>query len=168
MALALFAALPLRAATLDLTTATIAELQAASAAGTLTAEKLTAAYLARIAAYDKNGPTINSVILLNPSALAEAKALDAERAAGHLRGPLHGIPIVLKDNIDTFDLPTTAGSHLLDGSIPPDDAFVTRKLRAAGAIIVAKVNLSEWAGGGGSSGASPSGSSASSPCSISA
>ena len=140
----------LRAAELNLTTATIADIQAAYAAGSLTAEKVTAAYLARIDAYDKKGPALNAVILLNPSALAEAKALDAERKAGKIRGPLHGVPIVLKDNIDTFDLPTTAGSQLLDGSIPPDDAFVVKKLRTAGAIVIAKVNLSEWAGGGGS------------------
>jgi amidase len=141
-------------ATLDLKTATVADLQAAYAAG-LTAEQVTAAYLARIAAYDQQGPVINTVIALNPHALEEARALDAERKVGKVRGPLHGVPIVLKDNIDTFDLPTTAGSQLLAGSLPPDDAFVTRKLRAAGAIIVAKVNLSEWAGGGGSvSGAS--------------
>ncbi len=140
----------LRAAEFDVTTATITELQAAMKSGDLTAEKLTQTYLARIAAYDQQGPVINSVILLNPQALATAKALDAERKAGKTRGPLHGIPIVLKDNIDTFDLPTTAGSQLLAGSVPPDDAFVAKKLRAAGAIIVAKVNLSEFAGGGGS------------------
>lgn len=138
------------AAPLDLTKADIAELNNAFANGTLTAEKLTAAYLSRIDAYDKKGPNINSVILLNPNAMAEAKNLDAERAAGKVRGPLHGIPIVLKDNVDTFDMATTAGSQLLEGSVPPDDAFVTKKLRAAGAIIIAKVNLSEWAGGGGS------------------
>jgi len=141
---------PLTATALDLTNATIAELNTAFADGSLSAEALTAAYLARIAAYDQKGPKINSVIYINPKALAEAKALDAERAAGKTRGPLHGIPIVLKDNYDTIDMPTTAGSQLLDGSIPPDDAFVVKKLRDAGAIIIAKVNLSEWAGGGGS------------------
>ncbi|ATC64766.1 glutamyl-tRNA amidotransferase [Nibricoccus aquaticus] len=148
--LAAMAALPLRAVPLDLTTATIADIQTAFSAGTLTAEKLTTAYLARIEAYDKKGPALNAVIVLNPNALAEAKSLDAERKAGKVRGPLHGVPIVLKDNIDTFDLPTTAGSQLLEGSIAPDDAFVVKKLRAAGAIVIAKVNLSEWAGGGGS------------------
>jgi amidase len=135
---------------LDITTATIADLQSAMSQGTLTAEKLTKLYLARISAYDKQGPTINAVITLNPKALETARALDAERKVGKIRGPLHGIPIVLKDNIDTFDLPTTAGSQLLAGSIPPDDAFITKKLRDAGAIIIAKVNLSEWAGSGGS------------------
>ena len=135
---------------LDLATATIADLQSAMKSGRLTSEKITETYLARIAAYDKQGPAINTVITANPNALAEAKALDAERKAGKVRGPLHGIPIVLKDNYDTFDLPTTGGSQLLAGSIPPDDAFVVKKLRDAGAIILAKVNLSEWAGGGGS------------------
>lgn len=139
-----------RAGTLDLKTATIADLQAAFKTGGLTSEKLTEAYLARVTAYDKQGPAINAVITLNPKALDEARALDAERKAGKIRGPLHGIPIVLKDNIDTFDLPTTAGSQLLEGSIPPMDAYVTKKLREAGAVIVAKVNLSEWAGSGGS------------------
>ena len=139
-----------RAHALDLNTATIAELNAAFAQGTLTSEKLTQAYLARIAAYDKQGPVINAVITLNPKAIETAKALDAERKAGKVRGPLHGIPIVLKDNIDTVDLPTTGGSQLLEGSLPPDDAYVTKKLRDAGAIIIAKVNLSEWAGSGGS------------------
>jgi amidase len=151
----LFIPVQLRAAELNLADATIADLQTAFAKGSLTAEKLTQIYLARIDAYDQKGPVINSVILLNPKALAEARALDAERKAGKVRGPLHGIPIVLKDNFDTFDLPTTAGSQLLAGSIPPDDAFVVKKLRDAGAIILAKVNLSEWAGGGGSTEGAP-------------
>jgi amidase len=138
------------AATLNLDTASIADIEAAYATGKLSAETVTKEYLARIAAYDKKGPAINAVITLNPKALAEAKALDAERKAGKIRGPLHGIPVVLKDNYDTFDLPTTAGSQLLDGSIPPKDAFVVKKLRDAGAIILAKVNLSEFAGSGGS------------------
>ena len=140
----------LGAAELTLETATIADLQAAFAKGTLTSEKLTDLYLARVAAYDKQGPALNAFITLNPNALAVAKALDAERKAGKVRGPLHGIPIVLKDNFDTFDLPTTGGSQLLEGSIPPDDAYVVKKLRDAGVIILAKANLSEWAGGGGS------------------
>jgi amidase len=83
-------------------------------------------------------------------AVAEARALDVERKAGKVRGPLHGIPIVLKDNFDTFDLPTTGGSQLLEGSIPRADAFVVKKLRDAGAVIIAKVNMSEFAAGGGS------------------
>jgi len=133
--------------------ATIPDLQAAFAKGTLTAAKLTDIYLARIEAYDKQGPAINAVITLNPNARAEAAALDEERKAGRVRGPLHGIPIVLKDNYNTHDLPTTAGSQMLEGSIPPADAFIVKKLRDAGAIILAKVNLTEFAGGGGAIGA---------------
>jgi len=150
LALGLLVATGLRATELTLETATIADLQAAFAKGTLTSEKLTGLYLARVAAYEKQGPALNAFITLNPNALAIAKSLDAERKAGKVRGPLHGIPIVLKDNYDTFDLPTTGGSQLLEGSIPPDDAYVVKKLRDAGAIILAKANLSEWAGGGGS------------------
>jgi len=145
-----FLAPGLRAADVEIENATIADIQRAFEKGTLTASKLTELYLARIAAYDKQGPAINAVITLNPNALAEAAALDAERKAGKVRGPLHGIPIVLKDNYNTFDLPTTAGSQLLEGSIPPADAFVVKKLRDAGAVILAKVNLSEFAGSGGS------------------
>jgi amidase len=138
------------AATLNIQTATIKDINDAFATGKLTSQKLVGAYLKRIETYDKKGPTINSIIYLNPNAMAEAKKLDAERRAGKVRGPLHGIPIVLKDNFDTFDMQTTAGSQLLEGHIPPDDAFTVKKLRAAGAIILAKVNLSEWAGSGGS------------------
>jgi len=138
----------LRAEPLDLSTATIGDLEAAMASGTLTAEKLTQLYLARIAAYDQQGPNINAVIFANPKALETARALDAERKAGKVRGPLHGIPIVLKDNYNTYNIPTTAGCQLLEGSIPPADAYVVNKLREAGAIILAKVNLSEFAGGG--------------------
>jgi amidase len=143
------------AAQLDLTTATIAELDAAMAAGRLTSEQLVGLYLKRIDAYDKKGPAINAVILVNPKALETARALDRERKQKGPRGPLHGIPVVLKDNFDTFDMPTTAGSQLLEGSIPPDDAYVVKKLRDAGAIIVAKVNLSEFAGSGGSVSGAP-------------
>jgi len=144
---------PLAVATsFDLSSATIADVQAAMDKGALTSEKLTRLYLARIKAYDKQGPAINTVITLNDKALAEARALDKERKAKGPRSPLHGIPIVLKDNYDTYDLPTTAGSQLLAGSIPPDDAYVVKQLRDAGAIILAKVNLSEFAGGGGSVG----------------
>ena len=117
------------AAALDLQTATIADINEELAAGKLTSEKLVNAYLKRIDAYDKRGPNINAVIYLNKKAVAEAKKLDAERKAGKVRGPLHGIPIVLKDNFDTFDMQTTAGSQLLEGHIPPDDAFTVKKLR---------------------------------------
>jgi len=140
------------ASQINLATASIADLQAAFADGSLTSEQLVRAYLARIDAYDKKGPTINTVIALNPKALAEARQRDAERKAGKIRGPLHGIPVVLKDNFNTFDMPTTAGSSMLKGNVPPSDAFVVKKMRDAGAIILAKVNLSEFAAGGGSVG----------------
>jgi amidase len=150
-----FGATLAQAATLDIKTASIADFNAAYASGKVTSAKVVEAYLKRIEAFDKKGPTINSVIYLNPNAVKEAKALDAERKAGKVRGPLHGIPVLLKDNFDTYDMPTTAGSQLLEGSIPPDDAFVVKKLREAGAIILAKVNLSEFAGSGGSVSGAP-------------
>lgn len=135
----------LRAATVTLESATIADLQAAIAAGALSSEKLVQLSLARIAAYDSAGPKLKSIILVNPNALAEARAADTERAAGRFRGPLHGMPVILKDNHDTFDLPTTGGSVFLEGSVAPDDAFIVKKLREAGAVILAKANLSEFA-----------------------
>ena len=135
------------AQTLTLSTATIEDLNAAFDSGTLTSERLVELYLARIEAYDQQGPALNAILWLNDAALATARALDAERRATGPRSPLHGIPVVLKDNIDTFDMPTTAGSLLLAGSIPPDDAFIVKKLRDAGAIILAKVNMSELASG---------------------
>src|SRR6185312_10463638 len=112
---ALTFSLSAQAATINITTATIPEIQAAYATGKLTSEKVTQAFIARIKAYDKQGPAINAVIMMNPNALAEAKALDAERKRGHVRGPMHGIPIVIKDNYGTHDMPTTAGSQLLKG-----------------------------------------------------
>ena len=133
---------------IDLTSATIAEINEAVDAGALTAERLVELCLARIAAYDDQGPRINAVISLNPNARERARELDAERERSGRRSPLHGIPVVLKDNFDTADIPTTAGSFLLQDSLPPDDAFVVRKLREAGAIVLAKVNLSEFASGG--------------------
>ncbi len=132
----------------DVTSATIEDINRAFDAGTWTSEQLVERYLARIAAYDDAGPALNAVITLNPGALDRARALDAERAADGPRSPLHGIPVVLKDNLDTVDMPTTAGSVLLAGSLPPDDAFLVRKLRDAGAIVLAKVNMSEFASGG--------------------
>ena len=111
---------PLVAKTIELDAATIADITAAFDAGTLTAEKLVQRCLARIQAYDRQGPALHAVITLNPKALETARALDAERKAKAPRSPLHGIPIVLKDNYNTFDLPTTGGSVLLEGSIPPD------------------------------------------------
>ncbi len=126
--------------------ATIDSLQARMTAGTLTAHELTAAYLARIVAIDKAGPKLNAVLELNPDALIIADALDAERKSGHVRGPLHGIPVLIKDNIDTADrMQTTAGSLALVGQRVPRDAGVAARLRDAGAVILGKTNLSEWA-----------------------
>ena len=136
------------AQTVDVTAATIEDINRAFDAGALTSEQLVERYLARVAAYDDAGPELNAVIALNPNALERARELDAERRSGGPRSPLHGIPVVLKDNFDTADLPTTAGSVLLEGSTPPDDAFLVRKLREAGAIVLAKVNMSEFASGG--------------------
>ena len=132
---------------IDLDSATIADINAAFNAGTLTAEKLTQMCLARIEAYDRKGPRLRAVITVNPRALDTARALDEERRTKGPRSPLHGIPVVLKDNFDTADMPTTGGSVLLEGSVPQDDAFLVKKLRAAGAIIVAKANMSEFASG---------------------
>ena len=133
------------AARFRLEEATVSEINKAFDAGALTSEQLVQLYLNRIDAYDKQGPSINAILTLNFNALAEAAALDLERNTTGPRSPLHGIPIVLKDNFDTFDLPTTAASKTLAGSIPPDDAFTVKQLRDAGAIILAKVNLSEFA-----------------------
>ena len=106
---------------------------------------VTQAYLQRIENIDQNGPELNSMLHINTEAVERAKKLDKELEDGKRRGPLHGVPIVLKDNIDTRDMPTTAGARAMEGSIPPDDAFITQKLRKAGAIILGKANLSEWA-----------------------
>lgn len=136
-----------RAQAVDFDAASIQQLAAAMDAGTITSERLVRLALARIDAYDDKGPRLNAILTLNPKAVEQARALDAERKTKGKRSPLHGIPIVLKDNFDTYDLPTTAGSILLEGSLPPDDAFLVKKLREAGAVIVAKVNLSEFASG---------------------
>ena len=125
--------------------ATIAEINQAFEAGMLTSEQLVQQYLERIEAYDQQGPAINAIITLNPDALETAIALDQERQLQGTRGPLHGIPVLIKDNIDTFDLPTTAGALVLENSTPPDDAFVVQALREAGAIILGKTNLDEFA-----------------------
>jgi amidase len=125
---------------------TIAELQDGLQSGRFTARSLVKKYLDRIDEIDKRGPAINTVIELNPDALAIAEALDRERKEKRVRGPLHGIPVLIKDNIDTADrMMTTAGSLALVGSRPTQDAFVARQLRAAGAVIMGKTNLSEWA-----------------------
>ena len=124
----------------------VADLQSRMAKGTLTSRTLTAAYLARIAAVDRSGPTLNSVIETNPDALTIAAERDAERRAGKVRGPLHGIPVLIKDNIDSADrMQTTAGSLALVGKPAPRDAFIVQRLRDAGAVLLGKTNLSEWA-----------------------
>ncbi len=133
-------------ASFELDEVTIAELQSAMSSGKYTAHSLARKYLDRIDDIDKHGPTINSIIELNPDALSIASDLDKERKAGHVRGPLHGVPVLIKDNIDTHDrMTTTAGSLALAGSIPLQDSHVARKLRDAGAVILGKTNLSEWA-----------------------
>ena len=131
----------------DVVEKTIPELQDAMQAGTVTSVQLVNAYLARIDAYDRRGPGINAIIAINPKARDEAAALDRERAARGPRGPLHGIPLVIKDNIDLAGMPTTAGSIAFATLHPPDDAFQVKKLRDAGAIILAKTNLQELASG---------------------
>lgn len=124
----------------------VTELSAMMARGELSSRALTERYLQRMAALDKRGPAINAVIELNPDAAPIADALDAERKAGKVRGPLHGIPVLIKDNIDSADkMRTTAGSLALVGSTPERDAFIVERLRAAGAVLLGKTNLSEWA-----------------------
>lgn len=125
---------------------TISELQDAMKSGRFTSESLVEKYTTRIHEIDKQGPTVNTVIELNPDASAIAEGLDRERKEKGPRGPLHGIPVLIKDNIDTADrMMTTAGSLALVGSKPPKDSFVVQRLRAAGAVILGKTNLSEWA-----------------------
>lgn len=125
---------------------TIARLQDGMKAGRLTSRSITQAYLDRIAALDRQGPSLRAVLETNPDALTIADALDAERRRGKIRGPLHGVPVIVKDNIDTHDkMQTTAGSLALEGNIAARDANIVERLRAAGAVILAKANLSEWA-----------------------
>ncbi|AFD07724.1 amidase [Solitalea canadensis] len=125
---------------------TIQGLQKKMADGVYTAEQLTELYLKRIDEIDKNGPRLTAVIELNPDAVAIARQMDGERKAGRVRGPMHGIPVLIKDNIDTADkMQTTAGSLAMEGHIAAKDAFIIQKLRAAGAVILGKTNLSEWA-----------------------
>ncbi|MGH9311803.1 MAG: amidase [Vicinamibacterales bacterium] len=130
----------------DLEEATIDQLQAGMAAGRYTARQIAERYLDRIDTIDRSGPTLGSVIETNPDALGIADALDRERREKRARGPLHGIPVLLKDNIDTADrMMTTAGSLALVGQAPDRDAFLVERLRAAGAVILGKTNMSEWA-----------------------
>lgn len=146
--LLLAAALPVRAwgASIPIEERSIDDLSRAMASGEASSVDLVRAYLARIAAMDRKGPALHAVIALNPDALAQARVLDAERKAGHVRGPLHGVPILIKDNVETADpIATTAGSLALAGNVTHRDAPVVARLRAAGAVILGKTNLSEWA-----------------------
>jgi amidase len=147
-AAAILSAQPQRGSTpaFDLEEVTVAELQARMQAGQETSRSIVDKYLARIQAIDRSGPELRSVLEINPDARAIADALDAERRAGRVRGPLHGIPVLIKDNIATHDrMLTTAGSLALAGAPAPRDAFVVERLRAEGAVLLGKTNLSEWA-----------------------
>jgi len=135
------------AATFTLEEATVDDITKAMDAGALSSEQLVRLYLARIAAYEDGGPTLNAIITLNPNALKEAATLDRERKMRGRRGPLHGIPVLLKDNIDTFDMPTTNGSIVLKNSVPRQDAFIAKAIRDAGGIILGKASMGEFAGG---------------------
>ena len=136
-----------RAQAFEVAEASIADEQKAMTEGRVTSKALVEAYLARIAAFDRQGPRLNALITVNPNALREAEALDRERAAKGPRGPLHGIPVLVKDNYSTADMQTTAGTMALLGFVPKSDAFQVRKLREAGAVIIAKSNLHELASG---------------------
>ena len=136
-----------RTSAVEVHEATVAQLQTAMAQGRITSVELVDAYLARIAAYDGDGPALNAIIRLDPRARTEAAALDAERRRGTVRGPLHGIPIILKDNFDVAGLVTSGGSLALAGNVPGRDAFVVAKLRAAGAIVLGQSNMHELAAG---------------------
>jgi len=130
----------------ELNEVSISELQQKIKGNQYNAQELVKTYLERIDQIDKKGPAINSIIEVNPDAMDIARKLDEELKAGKSRGPLHGVPVVIKDNIDTADkMKTSAGSLALANSIAPKDSFVAQKLREAGAIIIAKTNLSEWA-----------------------
>jgi amidase len=130
----------------ELEEATVSDLQSAMAAGRFSARAIVEQYIDRIEELDRKGPALHHVIEVNPDARSVAESLDAERKAGKVRGPLHGIPVLLKDNIDTADrMTTTAGSFALEGSIPARDAFLAQRLREAGAVLLGKANMSEWA-----------------------
>ena len=140
-----FVAEAVNAAVFRLEETSIAKINQAFDSNALTSEELVQLYLNRIATYDDAGPMINSVLALNPKALETARELDIERQLYGARSPLHGIPILLKDNHDTSDIPTTGGSDALRGSLPPDDAYVVQKFREAGAIILGKAEMDEFA-----------------------
>ncbi len=140
------AAVPASPPAFELDEVTVADLQKRMSSGAATSRAIAELYLARIEALDRKGPELRAVLEINPDALAIAGALDAERKAGKVRGPLHGVPVLIKDNIGTADrMNTTAGSLALVGAIPASDAFIVKRLRDAGAVILGKTNLSEWA-----------------------
>ncbi|MGH7501949.1 MAG: amidase family protein [Longimicrobiales bacterium] len=145
----LLAAVPAAAQTgdgFDVTETTIAEIHQAFRDNRLTARQLTEIYIRRIEAYDRRGPSFNAVTVVHPRALEIADSLDRVfRETGQFAGPLHGIPVIVKENYDTYDLPTTNGARVLAESVPPDDATMVRRIRAAGAIVIAKSNMAEWA-----------------------
>ena len=130
----------------DLEEATIADLQRDMTSGRRTARSIAQDYMERIESLDRKGPSLRAILEINPDALSIAADLDRERKERGVRGPLHGIPVLIKDNIDTADrMTTTAGSYALEGSIPSRDAFIVQRLREAGAVVLGKTNLSEWA-----------------------
>ena len=130
---------------IDLMQLTTGQLQEGYLRGEYTVTRIVQAHLDCIEAIDRNGPVLNSVLYLNPRAMEVAAQLDRELQEGKIRGPLHGVPVLLKDNIDTYDMPTTAGARAMTGSMPPADSWVARRLREAGAVLLGKTNLSEWA-----------------------
>ncbi|MGZ4596477.1 MAG: amidase family protein, partial [Actinomycetes bacterium] len=130
---------------IDLETAGVRELQDAMASGRTTSEQLVRGYLDRIDRYDRHGPAVHAVRCLAPDALDRARALDTERARAKVRGPMHGIPVIVKDNIDVAGLPTSAGSLALEHSVPAADAALVTRLRDAGAVVLGKANLTEFA-----------------------
>src|SRR4051812_13397936 len=135
----------LHAQQFDVTETTIADIHSAMRAGRLTCHALVDAYLKRIDAIDKRGPAINALITINPNVLAVADSLDRRMTSGGMVGPLHCIPMIVKDNFETKDLPTTAGSAALAGLQPAQDAYMVKRIRAAGAIVLAKSNMAEFA-----------------------
>ncbi|MEM0938806.1 MAG: amidase family protein [Bacteroidota bacterium] len=146
--LSLFASCKIEEEKFPLAEATIAEIEVAMSEGRVTAEYLVKGYLDRIEAYDKQGPSINSIIMVNPKAIDQAKYLDSIYTASGPVGPLHGIPIIIKDNYDAYGMPTSNGTLALKNSYPPDDAYQVKQLLEAGAIIIAKSNLAEFASSG--------------------
>ncbi|MEQ1911789.1 MAG: amidase family protein, partial [Vicinamibacterales bacterium] len=124
---------------------TVAQIHDAFRSGSLTCRALVSAYLRRIEAYDKNGPAVNAIVLVNPNALAEADALDSRSRGGEPTGPLHCVPLIVKDNFETAGMQSSNGSLSLAGYVPVKDAFLVKRVKEAGAIVLAKSNLAEWA-----------------------